>query len=912
MSSGKNKKKPIVSDSLQSQPVTTASPVAKPRAEKAPMEDDPVLKEQVLNWILSICGTIFVYWCVAHIILKVYHPDISSALADAQRLLIEPGGSRPEPMEAMLFRVGVVVIVLGLLGFYSLFSSMQAIKDIARKPLFLIISLIPVALLVFMVWMDFTAQNPFVKDGGDMIQNSRDYVGHTNFDFYFDGFFLGNYLMLYTFILVPALACLFFFGMKKFNWEDNKMFNTITTVIGYLVVGGTIIACVAMSIFYFPYAYENKYDFNAVYYSMTQVNAGLPILVNGFKTTYGLYPHFLNLIFSITGLSVLKFSMAMGILIGLAFTFNFYSLKQYVSNKVILFLGVLTVIFFPFLNFKFGQNFDCNFAFYPIRYIIPSTLILLSTLYFKNRSQLLYWGTTVVQAFLVLWNPEIGLVCYLSWLAVNTYNDFYTPENKIAVKKILIHWGAGFAILIGAFYLYKLLILAAYGVAPDFSLLFSTIAVFAKVGSSLLPMTLVHPWNMVALVIMLGMTYAISKWYKKEITPKASMVFLLSVLSVGFFVYFEGRSHNWQLAQSSCMSLILLTILGDELWSLARRKNVLFLNALFVAFLFIISFSFFSVVFGKERISELVSQDDDKTKQQDEQNRIESNNEFILKNSKPKDQIYVFTVRQLQGLYFDGNKRKSAFNPGLGDFFLNTDLDKLVDQVRDSSFEIFIEPNFSTYYFLTRPFSAMAATYDVKDTNKSMALLVKRKNKLPAQAFFTHAEQSVFHRKYTDDTAGLDARINDGAGQPAVSLNPEFSAEVLFRPQRQIYPYATLVGNMNDSSGFIMANILNSSNYFFGINGKGTGAAIPGNDWAYAVMNVYPDHFEVYVNGTIASAFPLPKPFKTSPEKLFVGNLGFMRFYIGQISEVAITNKAVEKAAIQSTWETIKQATAGK
>ena len=428
----------------------------------------------------------------------------------------------------------------------------------------------------------------------------------------------------------------------------------------------------------------------------------------------------------------------------------------------------------------------------------------------------------------------------------------------------------------------------------------------------MLPMKLVHPWNIVVIIIMLGMVYAISKWYKKEMTPKASMVFLLSVLSVGFFVYFQGRSHNWQLAQSSCMSLILLTILGDELWSLAKRKNVLFLNALFVIFLFVISFSFFSVVSGKERVSELVSQEDDKTKQQDEQNRIESNNEFILKNSKPKEEIYVFTVRQIQGLYFDGNKRKAAFNPGLGDFFLNTDLDKLVNQMRDSSFSVFLEPNFAAYYFLTRPFSAMAATYDVKDTNKSMALLVKRKTRLPTQAFFNHPEQQVFYRKYTDDTTGINARISDGAGQPAVNLTPEFSAQVLFRPQRQIYPYATLMGDMNDSSGFIMANILNSPNYFFGINGKGTGAAIPGNDWAYVVMNVFPDHFEVYVNGVMASAFPLPKPFKPSPEKLFVGNLGFMRFYIGQISEVAITNRATDKAAIQATWESIKLATAGK
>jgi hypothetical protein len=906
MSSGKKTKKPIVNN-VPSIPVSATA--ARPEVK---ISNDNVLNEEVLRWILALLCTLFVYWCIAGIVQKVYHPDASLSLAEAKRVLIEPEGARPEPMEAMLFRVGVIVITLGLLAFYWLFSRMKLIKEMAAKPLFLIISILPVALLVLMIWLDFTAQNPFVKDGGDMVQNSRDFVGKTNFDFYFDGFFLGKYMMLYTFLLVPALACLFFFGIRKFSWEENKIYKTTVAAIGYLVLGGVIIACVGMSVFYFPYSFENKYNFNAVYYSMTQVYAGIPMLVNGFSNTYGLYPHFLNLIFQVIGLSVYKFSLVMGIFIGLSFIANFYSLKQYVNNKVILFLGILTVIFFPFLNFKFGQNFDCNFAFYPIRYIIPSTLIFLSTIYFKKGSKGIYWTTTVVLSFFVLWNPEIGLVSYLSWLAVNTFRDFYTSENKINVKKILIHWLVGAGMLVVAFYIYKLLITATYGSSPDLSSLFSTITVFSKVGAGLLPMSLVHPWNLVALIVLLGMTYSISKWYKKEITAKTSMVFLLSVLSVGFFVYFEGRSHNWQLAQSSCMSLLLLTVLGDDLWRIVKNKNVLALNALFVVFLFVISFSFFEIVAGTDRISELVSQDDDKTKQQEEQNRVESNNEFILKNSKPKENIYVFTVRQLQALYFDGNKRKSAFNPGLGDFFLKSDLDILVNQVRDSSFNIFLEPNLAAYNFLIRPFAAMAATYDVKDTNKSMILLVKRKNKLPTQAFFNRPEQQVFYRKYTDDTAGLNARINDGAGQPAANLNPEFSAQVLFRPQRQAYQYATLVGDMNDSSGFIIANVLNSSNYFFGINGKGTGAAIPGDDWAYVVMNVYPDHFEVYVNGNLASTFPLPKPFKSSPEKLFVGNLGFMRFYIGQISEVAITNKAVDKGQIQTTWDTIKQATTNK
>lgn len=213
MSSGKNKKRPAPSNN-NTAVTDTIKPVDRPAVVA---EEDPVLKEEILRWILSILGTLVAYWCVAFVIQKAYHPDTSAALAEANKLLIEPGAARPEPMEAMLFRAGVVVITLGLLSFYAFFSKAAFIKELAKKSSFMVVSLIPVVLIAFMLWFDFAAQNPFVKDGGDIPQNSRDFVGKTNFDFYFDGFFLGKYLLPYIFVLVPGLACLFFFGLKKFG-----------------------------------------------------------------------------------------------------------------------------------------------------------------------------------------------------------------------------------------------------------------------------------------------------------------------------------------------------------------------------------------------------------------------------------------------------------------------------------------------------------------------------------------------------------------------------------------------------------------------------------------------------------------------------------------------------------------------
>jgi len=890
--------------------VVKAAPVPKsgPAENEIELKETLETKEKSLVWIFSIICALLVYAGIAVIVQNVYTPDISLLKVTAGKILIGNGGYiRPEPVEAMLSQLALIIIPLSLLGFYVLFSKMPLVKKLAGKPFFMFLSTISVACIIAMVYYDFAAQNPFGKGNGDMPQTDRDFTAVTNFDFYFDGLFLGNHLVLYTLIIVPLISSLFFIGLKKYNWQDKKLFKITSSILGYSVLSALIICCVLMDIFYFPYQPGNKYNLNAVYYSMTQVYAGMPLLVNGFTNTYGLYPHFLNLIFHIIGLSVFKFSLVMATLLGLSFILNFYCLKQFVNNKVILFLGMFSVIYFPFLNVKFVEHFDAVFAYFPIRYIIPSILIFSATLYLKKRSQLVYWSSSSILAILVLWNPEFGIVSYISWLSFHTFNDFYNKEGKVNFKKILSHWLAGAVILIIVTYLYKLLIYAFYASAPDMGVLWDTIFIFGKLGFGLLPMALVHPWNLIVLVLIFGFLFSIVKWYKKENNPKASVVFLLSILGVGIFFYFQGRSHNWYLATSSGISLMLLTILGDELWTTIKNKNILPLSALFIVFIYVISISFFEIVTNMDKLIELVYQKDDKNKDSLQVAEVENNRDFITKYSKEFEKIYILTISKYQGLYFDASKRRSAFNPGVIELFFNKDLARLENQIIDSSFSVFITPyTFQHLRFMDRPLAALAATYEYKDANKVIAFLNKRKTKILAKVFFDTSNGLVFHRKYNDDSVGTEMRISDALGTKPIELNLEFSIQILFDSKSQVFPMPALIGNMSGSNGFAISKTLNSPNYIFGINGLGYNLPVPNNEWVYCVMNVFPDHFEVYINGDLLSTNPLSKPYTNSTDLLRIGNLGYTHFYVGAISEVAIANKALDNTQIEKTWNEIK------
>jgi len=876
-----------------------------PQAQTAPV--NAALMEETMVWVCTILCSFLVLFVAAFIIRSLYHPDISALIANAQRELIVPGAVRPEPVESLLTRAGIVILGLCLPGFYMFFSRSNALRSMAKGQVFNVITCLCAVAIVVLLYADFSAQNPFSVHGPEHPQNDRDAVGVSNFDFFFEGLFLGNNLLPYTVVFVPLVCALFFIGFRKNGWDSKPGYNKLVNIVGYAISAAVILAIVGMNTFLFPYTAENRYDFEAVYYSMTQVYAGSPMLVDGFTNTYGLYPHFLNPLFQMIGLSVLKFSAVMAVLVALSFLFNFYVLQRFVANKLILFLGFMTVIFFPYLDSRLVTAFDPFFALFPIRYIIPSSLLFMATIYLQNRYRWLYWVTTAAMAASILWNPELGLVSFISWIAVNIYADFYDADGKIALRNLLLHVAYGVGTVAVVFSVYAGIIYLFYGVAPQLSLLFSTMTVFARLGFNLLPMVPVHPWNLMVLVLVFGFLYSVSKLFKKAVSPKASVIFLVSVIGVGFFIYFQGRSHNWSFASISGFSIMLLTLLCDELWEKARTNNLPAFNMLFAIFLFVISFSVVEVVANAATINKLVFSDEDKMASQKAQDVIESNAAFINRNTVEKEKILLLTTMAYHGLYYDGSKRVSAFNPSFTELFFSAGLRRLEETIKHGPEKLFIEAYECQYRYMLPAMLALGATYEVQTSNANIAMLTRRTRKIPGKTFFNRPGRTVQHSKYTGDSVGIEARIHDAVGAAPVTPDSVFSVEVLFYSNYQLCPTAAIVTNSHDSTGFIMERRSASGHYYFGLNGRGMEWELPEKQWAYCVVNVYTDHVDLFTNGVKKGTMPIVKPYRQSKENLRIGSQDFVSvaYYVGPISEVSVANGVLGEAEIAAKWAEI-------
>lgn len=857
-------------------------------------------------WVAAILGSIVLSMGAGYAVRAIYHPDLSALAARANELLIGAIATRPEPVEAMVTRMCILVFGISVPLLYYGFS--RAIGRYVRLQIVHLACVLAAVLAVLLVFVDFGAINPFSEGSGEAIQNDRDRLATSNFDFFFSGFFLGRFLILYIALLVPAIASFFFVGVRNKGWDKLPIYSRLARSIGYTIVGLLLIAVFIMNTYVFPYTYENAFDFDTVYYSMTQVFAGTPMLVNDFTNTYGLYPHFLAPLFHLIGLSILKFSGVMATLVVVSFLLNLLVLRRLVADPVILFLGFVTLLFFPYLDAKLAVPFDSYFAMYPIRYFLPALMLFLALRYFERGGRALYYTIFLFLGLGILWNPEMGLICMVAWVATNSYRDIWA-QGAIAYRKAVSHSLAAIVSVAVAFLSYAAVIRTVYGSWPDLALLFRTMRVFGELGFNMLPMRLVHPWNLIALILVIGYLYSVSV-RRGEVTVRSLMVFMLTVVGLGFFLYFQGRSHNWSFSSSSGYAIMLLVIMGDELWSRTKRQRHLALDVLFVGFILVISFSLPEVIYGSPAIARLAFPEETKAKRQVYQQTIESNRKFINDNTSEHEKILILTGAPRQGLYFDGGKRVSAFNPTTMEMFFNSSIPRLEQVVREGPRKIFIEASDCRFGYLLNPLFVLSANYEAVAKNGNMTLM-QRRSELPVMSYLNRSEGVVFHRKYRDDAASTDARIRDAMGNEPVTLDSAFSVEVLFKASQQVFPAAALICNIADSSGFVVEARTDANRYFFGIYGDGMEGRIDNDGWVYCVMNIFPDRMELFLNGQKKGSRPLSHGYRQSKEKLRIGakNPNAVAFYTGAIAEVAIVNRPLpetEVAAIFSMMGTMQ------
>lgn len=637
-------------------------------------------KRQFISIFLTIVSTVIALSLVDVLIYHFYKPDIGKILRDTSSLYLnyQLPAFLPKNVERLQFSISALLSPLILMLFYNLFKNKLAnTKASVINFIYAKLSIITVCLVFATAYLGL-AMSDFL---------------YVKTSYYFDG--LGRYF--FDLAIFPAL--LFVFLLRS---DLLKSFRKLTEIFLIIIFYLTMILILAMSIFNLG-SFFSAFHLNPIFYPLSQVIAGKILLVN-ITSLYGLFPLFLAPIFGIIGFSVLKFSLVMGIILCSSYIFLFSFMRRIINNYVLLYSGFLSVVFYSFLTHS-PAGPDFYFQYWPIRLLFPSVFLLLTAVYLKNENKYLYYLSLFVCVLGVLWNFDSGIIVFLTWIIVLAYHEF-SKNNEVITKCLkigshLLKAGLFFATGILCFYLYTYLLSGAW---PDISLFLQYQKMFLS-GYFMIPMlSPPHAWNLVILTYLMGLLLSVSALINKQIDYKDKLIFALSVLGIGLFSYYEGRSHDLTLFGPSYIAFILAAIFADKLYSRIKNNGmVLRGEVLIFAFLFYIIISTpFSMIYNIKTYFSY-AWNGALSFQQKEDSVYAKNINFIKNNATKGEGIFIMSPHN-EGIYYGETGTYSAVDiPSSTDLFFKREADAIVT---------FLEKNKDKKVFIEQPLSF----YDLYDS----------------------------------------------------------------------------------------------------------------------------------------------------------------------------------------------------
>ena len=416
------------------------------------------------------------------------------------------------------------------------------------------------------------------------------------------------------------LALIYFWGGKKGTATlEKKVFDPFSLVLGMALI---ILVSIA-TVFNEADPFVPGGHFLAYFDSVVQVFLGKTLLVD-MAPQYGLYALLLKPLFKVIGLSVLNFTLVMAGLKALAYLSIFLLLRRATRSKLIAFIGFGTIIFFTCTLGVVSIGTDPFFQYDPHRLVFPAVFIFLLWLYITERKpalhKILYWCISLVCAISVLWNSDSGLVVMLTWLIYGVYDEllsFRSQKIGAAILKCFKHLAVVIGCTAMVLALFALYTYITSGQWPNLANMALYTQFFYFYGFFMLPMRPIHAWNILALAYVIGLLLSTSFLLDRNgytiahvsRDPKDQsfykITFGLSVLGIGLFNYFVGRSHDYNLLPVSWAALILMTLFMDRLYNELVRilqtrhlkwtgKALLFFRHIDKVFFFLLLFLFFS------------------------------------------------------------------------------------------------------------------------------------------------------------------------------------------------------------------------------------------------------------------------------------------------------------------------------
>jgi hypothetical protein len=413
------------------------------------------------------------------------------------------------------------------------------------------------------------------------------------------------------------------------------------------------------------------------------------------------------------GFGIVQITIVLGVLLAVFYAILFFLIRQLTKNRAIAicaFLAMPGAWLWAQYYFPYGPVFQH----WPHRVLFPGILLLMAWFYQKARGEvrsLLYYLTFIICGIAVLWNFDTGIVVFVSWLmflyweTLGQWRTFHIKNITLAMMKHTVSALTIVIFTIGWLYLYTFV---RSGVFPDMSSLLSYETMRYGSGFAMIPMPLIHPWNLIILTYCIGIYISISHMARKMVvvnlaedqiqTSRVGMIFILSIMGLGLFIYYQGRSADAALLDSFWSVFFLLALFADDLlqrfsinWKklssvTAKASNIATGFLFLLLSLVLIGYAGGIVELFPDFTNKI--QTEIRALDQSSQgvtSKYTQNIDFLRKHFSPGDEVVILSWYG-QAAYYIESKTTNPLNvPGMNELVLKSDYQKLTNYLMNGT-----------------------------------------------------------------------------------------------------------------------------------------------------------------------------------------------------------------------------------
>jgi hypothetical protein len=483
----------------------------------------------------------------------------------------------------------------------------------------------------------------------------------------------------FWFFLVALVFSLFFWrcrsSIKHLNWS-----------LAVLIV---VWAAASPAHFYAPAEVKDDWRFtfhlNPILDPLGQSADGRHFLVD-FPDIYGGYTEILGPILLLFPRGIETPLLALGLLNAFSVLGLLLTARLIIRQPFLLFLTGLGLLGVEYVM----TTLEHYYQYFAIRMIFPSAGLVLAALYFRRPGWLAYGAASVVAALSSVWNLDTGIVLWASWTATLLAMGWSTGGWTTSLRHFGIQ-AVAFCAAWAAFFLYLRM---ASGRWPDPGMLF----IFQRfvVGAGYYCLAIIFPdaWVIVLTIYITGLAVALAFYLRGNPPWKIHFMLMLSLMGIGLFDYFMGRSAESNLVSVSYPAILLIGLLVSEAKELIAQRKLPRISWVFLSPTMLILLWWSFLFIWAEPEQSVRSIDVVMKWQSGKPSPIEDNFAFVKKWTLPHERVFMLSGQS--GFYYYLTDTVCPIKvPEPGMLFWREDMNRLIAALDSGQLpKLFVDQNF--------------------------------------------------------------------------------------------------------------------------------------------------------------------------------------------------------------------------